>query len=116
MKPYIVNLFNATVLIFLGLWGYFVSEAPSFTAFIPVVTGFILLILTPWFRKENKVAAHIAVVLTLVIFIGLIKPLTGAIARDDSGAVLRVSFMLLTSLVAMGFFIKSFVDARRKKD
>lgn len=116
MKPYIVNLLNAIVLVFLGLWGYFISEAPSVTAFIPVVTGFILLILTPWFRRENKVAAHIAVVLTLLIIIGLIKPLTAAIGRDDNGALFRVSFMMITSLLAMVFFIKSFIDVRRKKN
>jgi hypothetical protein len=116
MKPYIVNLFNAIVLVFLGLWGYFISEAPSVTAFIPVVTGFILLILTPWFRKENKVAAHIAVLLTFLIIIGLLMPLRGAMARGDEAGIFRVAVMLLSSAIAMVVFISSFVQARKKKD
>lgn len=115
MKPYLANLINAIVLILLGLWGYFGSETPSLTAFIPVVTGLILLIITPGFKKGNRVIAHIAVVLTLVIFIALIKPLSGAIERLDNAAIIHVVIMMVSSLFALALFIKSFIDARIKK-
>jgi len=57
------NLLNSIVLIAIGLWGYFETNAP--TAFIPVGFGAILLLCTPGVRKENKVIAHVAVLLTL---------------------------------------------------
>lgn len=112
MKPYIINLINAIVLIAIGTWGYFGSETPSKTALIPVFLGIVLLLVTPQFRKGNKVIAHIAVILTLFIFLALFKPLTGAIGRNDSIAMYRVIVMMFSSLVALIFFIKSFIDAR----
>ncbi len=119
MKPYSINILNAIVLIVLGNWAYLSSETPSLTALIPVFAGVILLALTPWFRKGNRVVAHIAVVLTLLILIGLFKPLTGALGRSDIAAVVRVSIMMVSSLAAMIVFIMSFINARKspeKKD
>ena len=43
--------------------------------------------------------AHIAVLLTLLIIIGLIKPLTGAIGRGDSAAVAPVATMLVLGVL-----------------
>jgi len=113
MKPYLINLVNALVLIALGSWAYFTSDHPSVTALIPVFAGIVLIAITPGFKRGNRVLAHIAVVLTLLILIGLIKPLTGAIGRSDGLATVRVSLMIITSLTAMIIFVKSFIDARR---
>ena len=115
MKPYLDSLINAVLLIILGLWAYFSSATPSFTALIPVFAGVILLLLNSGIKKENKTIAHIAVVITLLVLIGLIKPLTGALGRDDSMAVTRVIVMILSTLVALISFIKSFVDARKNR-
>jgi hypothetical protein len=115
MKPYLINLFNATVLIALGSWAYITSDHPSVTALIPVIAGIVLIAITPGFKKGNRLLAHIAVVLTLLILTGLIKPLTGAIGRSDCLAIVRVSAMILTSLMAMIIFVKSFIDARRNR-
>lgn len=114
MKPYLINFLNAVVLISLGSWAYFSSDHPSVTALIPVFAGIILVGITPGFKKENPFIAHIAVVLTFVILIGLIKPLTGSIGRSDNLGIARVSVMILTSLIAMIFFVKSFINARVK--
>lgn len=114
MKLYLINFLNAIVLILLGSWAYFSSDHPSVTALIPVFAGIILVGITPGFKKGNRVLAHIAVVLTLVILLGLIKPLTGSIGRSDSMGIARVSAMMLTSLIAMICFIKSFIDARKE--
>jgi len=113
MKPYFVNLINSLVLITLGAWAYFSSETPSFTALIPVFGGLILLAVTPGFKNGNRVLAHVAVVFTLLLLIGLIKPLTAAIGRADSLAIARVSVMMVSSLLAMIVFIRSFIDARK---
>lgn len=115
MKPYILNLVNTVSLIALSLFGYFISETPSVTALIPFFFGVLLIALTPSLKKEKKIASHIVVVLTVLVLIGLIKPLTGAIDRSDSGAILRVAIMILTSVLALISFIKSFIAARSNK-
>ena len=115
MKAHIASLVNSVVLIGFGLWGYLGSETPSKTALIPVVFGAVLLSLYKGVKKENKIVAHIAVLLTLMILGGLVKPLTAAIGRDDSMAIMRVSVMLITTVVALVFFIKSFIDVRRAR-
>ena len=97
----------------MGSWSYFTSVHPSLTALIPVFAGIILIAVTPGFKKGNRVSAHVAVVITLLILIGLLKPLTGAIGRSDNLGIARVSLMIITSIIAMIFFIKSFIDARR---
>lgn len=115
MKPYIASLINALILIVFGLWGYFGSALPSVTALIPVIAGIILLFLVNGVMKENKIPAHIAVIVTLLVLLGLIKPLIGAAERGDSGAVTRVVIMILSTVVALIFFIKSFIDVRKKR-
>jgi len=115
MKAAIASLINALVLIGFGLWAYFGSETPSKTALIPVGFGVVILLLYKGIRKEDKIVAHVAVLLTLVILAALIKPLTAAMGRDDGLAVVRVSVMLLSTVVALFFFIKSFVDVRRAR-
>jgi len=116
MKSYILNFVNSVVLVAFGLWGYLGSESPSFTALIPVITGAVLLLLTPWFKKENKIVAHIAVLLTFLIIVGLLMPLRGAMARGDEPGIFRVAVMLISSITAMIVFINSFVQARKNKD
>jgi hypothetical protein len=113
MKPYLINFLNAIVLVSLGSWAYLASDTPSVTALIPVLAGIILIVITPWYKKGNHVIAHIAVVITLVILMGLFKPLTGSIGRSDLIGIVRVSVMILTSFLAMIIFVKSFIDARR---
>lgn len=113
MKPYLVNFLNALVLILLGAWAYLSSETPSMTALIPVFTGIILVAVSPGFKKGNIVLAHFAVILTIIILIGLIKPLTGAIGRADDLGIVRVLVMMITSFISMLVFVKSFIDARK---
>jgi len=116
MKPFQANLVNAAVLILLGLWSYLGSETPSPTALIPVGFGVIFALATPPFKKENKVVAHIIVLLTLLIIIALFMPLRGALGRGDTVAAVRVGIMIATSVVAMVIYIKSFIDARKARE
>ena len=113
MKAYIASLINAAALITLSLWGYLSSETPSLTALIPTGIGIVILILNKGVKNENKIIAHIVVTLTLIVLIGLIKPLLGALDRNDTLAIIRVTTMILTSVMAMAFFVKSFIDARK---
>jgi hypothetical protein len=115
MKAHTASLFNAIVLIAMGLWGYLASDSPSMTALIPVIGGALLLPMTGGIRRENKVVAHVAVVLTLILLLGLFMPLQGALERADNMAVVRVALMLASSVLAMIAFIRSFIEARRKR-
>ncbi|MEL6727069.1 MAG: hypothetical protein AAFP81_12370 [Pseudomonadota bacterium] len=110
------NLINALVLIGVSAWAYFASGTASLTALIPGGFGLALFACTPGVRSENKVIAHIAVLLTLVVIIALIMPLRGALAREDTMALVRVGLMLAASVVAFVFFIRNFIDARKTKE
>tara|TARA_Y100000739_G_scaffold171841_1_gene149550 strand:+ start:502 stop:891 length:390 start_codon:yes stop_codon:yes gene_type:complete len=116
MKAHTASLINAVLLIVLPLWGYLSSETPSKTALIPAVIGIILIAMNTGVKKENKVIAHIAVLLTLLILIALIKPLMGAVGRGDGLAILRLAVMIISTALAMVFFVKSFIDARKKRE
>jgi predicted ferric reductase len=115
MNAHKASLINAILLVTLSLWGYFSSETPSITALIPAFVGVILIAINKGVKKENKVIAHIAVVLTLVILVGLIKPLLGAVDRSDNLAILRVLIMIISTIMAMIYFIKSFIQVRKNR-
>lgn len=115
MKPHFANILTAVVLITMSAWGYLSSDTPSITALIPAIFGVIFLALSGPFRKENKVVAHIIVVLTLLVFISLFKPLSGVLDRDDTMGLIRVVLMMLVSLLALGVYINSFIAARKNK-
>ena len=116
MKPFQASIIHAIVLVAFGLWGYIASEDPSLTALIPLATGVVLLLLSPGLRKENRIIAHIVVILTFLILIALIMPLSGSIERSDTPGVVRVLVMMIASVMALAIFIKSFIDARRERN
>lgn len=99
----------------MGLWGYLSSENPSLTSLIPVLAGIILLLLSRGIRNANKTIAHISVVFTLLVLIALIKPLSGSLSRNDHAAISRVLVMMITCVLALAIYIKSFIDVRRQK-
>tara|TARA_B100001059_G_C17674081_1_gene496075 strand:- start:154 stop:516 length:363 start_codon:yes stop_codon:yes gene_type:complete len=115
MKPHIASFINAVILISFGLWAYFTSENPSMTALIPVIIGGILLVIVPGVKKEAKVTAHIAVLLTLVVLLGLIMPLMGALDRGSTAGIVRVAVMIFSTAFALLTFIRSFIEVRRKR-
>lgn len=115
MKPFQASLLNAFTLIGLGTWAYFTSETPSVTALIPVFIGLILLAINSGVKKEAKIPAHIAVLLTLIVLFGLIKPLMGALDRESIIGIIRISLMILTTLIALITFIRSFINVRKQK-
>ncbi|MEM6734357.1 MAG: hypothetical protein AAF658_22525, partial [Myxococcota bacterium] len=90
MKAHTASLLNALVLIAMSAWAYLSSDSPSATALSPAGFGAVLLLCFPGVKSENKVIAHIAVVLTLVVLLARFMPLFGAIGRGDALAVVRV--------------------------
>jgi len=118
IKPFQANLINATILLILGLWGYLgvLSSGKYFsTALIPVFFGVVFLLASGPFKRDNKVVAHIIVLLTFLLCLALIRPLTSAINKGDNMALIRVGLMILSNLFALIIYIKSFIDARKAK-
>ena len=115
MKASLSSLLNAVILISMGLWGYFESESKAITALIPVIIGTILLLVNKGVKNENNALAHVAVLLTFLILLGLVKPLLGAFERENTYAIIRVLLMIISSLWAMISFIKSFISARKNR-
>ncbi len=114
MKAANANLLNAIVLIAMGLWGYFVTKAG--TAFIPVGFGVVLAALSSGIAKDNKVVAHIAVLLTLLVLLAILgMRLPKALAKGESMGIMRAAAMSLTGIIAMVAFIRSFIAARKAK-
>ena len=111
MNAHKASLVNAILLITMGGWGYFESGSP--TSLIPVVIGVLLVLLNKGIKTQNKVVAHIAVLVTLLGF-ALVMPLMRAIEDGRTEATLRILIMLSSTVYAMIFFVKSFIDARRK--
>ncbi len=121
MKTYQANLLNSATLILMCLWAYLTYEpvdgkSQNFTALIPLFLGGVLLLCHKGVKNENKIIAHIAVVVTLIAILGIAsKPLIAAIEDGRTLSIFRVSLMLLTSTFAMFTFVQSFIKARRNK-
>lgn len=115
MKPHSANIALAVVTIAMSAWYYFTADAPSMTGLIPGIFGLIFLALASPFKRENKVVAHVVVLLTLLLVLSLFMPLRGAMSRGDQIGTIRVGIMLMAGIVALAIYIKSFVDARRQR-
>lgn len=113
MNSYKANLINSSTLIIIGLWGYF--ESSSITALIPVVFGVILFLCSKGVKSQNKLIAHVAVLLTLIILLSLVGMRLPKSIESGGLGLLRVFSMIVTSTLAMIFFVKSFIDARKNR-
>ena len=114
MKPYQANLFNATLLVILGLWSYSASGRDTYTLIVPVL-GILLSFFHKPFKAENKTVAHVVVVLTFLILIVLFLPLRNSINAGNNMAILRVVLMIVSCTAAMIVYIRSFIDARKNR-
>jgi len=106
------NLINSISLIAFGIWGYLEVNSP--TALIPVGFGVALLLCNNGVKNQNKVVAHIAVLLTLVILLALVGMRLPKSLESGGLGLVRVIAMCGTSLLAMVYFVRSFIEARKK--
>jgi hypothetical protein len=106
---HVVMIANAIVLIVLGVGGYFAAETKSLTAFIGPAIGLILLALSVPTKKENSVAAHIAVVLTFVSAIAIL--ITG-IKRGNA----LVLIMGIATMTAFIFYVANFFIRKKMRE
>ena len=116
MEAIKANSINSVCLILMGVWGYL--EVSSVTALIPVFFGVILLLCSAIMTKRpnlNKLIAHIAILLTLLLLFALIgMRLPKSLATGGVG-LFRVLSMIATSIFAMVYFVKNFIDNRKNK-
>ena len=115
MKSSTFNLINAISWILFGTLSYFFVSVSSLTVFIPVVAGVILILLNNGVRSGKKVPGHIAVILTLIILFGLVKPLLGAFDRGDQVVSVMIIIMMITGVLSMIAFVKEFISVRKAK-
>ena len=113
MNSFKANIINSLSLIFIGLWGYLELISP--TALIPVIFGVVLLLCTKGLKKQNKLIAHIAVLLTLFILLALIFMRLPKSLDSGGIGLIRVIIMILTSIFSMVYFVKSFISNRKNK-
>lgn len=107
IKNHVIMIINALILIVVGVWGYFSSG--SATALIAPAIGLILFILSFPTKKENNVAAHIAVGLTLVasvmfLIIGL---------RRGNAMVIGMG---VVTFVCLDLYILNFILRKKQKE
>jgi uncharacterized membrane protein (UPF0136 family) len=105
MKNHQIMIANALILIVMGLAGFI--QSGSTTALIADGVGIILFILAFPVKKENHIAAHIAVVLTLITAVSFF--IVG-IKRSN----IMIIVMAVVTLIALVLYIMSFV--KRKKE
>lgn len=108
------NIINSVTLIIIGLWGYFEVSSP--TALIPVGFGVALVLCSPGLKKQNKVIAHIAVLLTFIILIALAGMRLPKSIEQGGMGLLRVFLMIGTSTFSMIYFVRSFISNRKVKE
>ncbi|MBE0650375.1 MAG: hypothetical protein IH595_05995 [Bacteroidales bacterium] len=115
MKAHSASLINSVALVVIGLWDYIASQILSSTNMVPVAAGIILLFLYNGIKKEDKIIAHIAVVITLLVFLSLIKPFAEAVETNDKTVLIQNLILMLTGLLSIVYFVKSFIDARKNR-
>jgi len=104
-------------LIALGFIGYFATNRVSWTALIPAIFGWPLVILGELALQENfrKHAMHAAVVVGLIGLLGgafsFFRPLLSGGELKPMAAAMQ-ALMALTCAVFVGLCVKSFIDAR----
>ncbi len=107
MKNFQVMAFNAIVLIALGIYGYIISG--SGTALIAPAIGVVLLALVFPVRKENSVAAHIGVCLTVLSTVVFF--IVGSL-RSNSIIIIMAAVSLISSI----FYVMDFIKRKKERE
>lgn len=107
MNIYRIMIGNAIVLIGLGVYGYLSSGSP--TALIAPGIGVVLLGLSFPVKNENRTAAHIAVIVTLIasIMFFVIGFLRG------NGIVL---IMAVFTIFALYMYVMDFIRKKKERE
>ena len=114
MNTYKTTVFGSIFIIIISTWGA-IEASFSPTAFIPLVIAVLLLLCSKGVKQENKIIAHVAVLLALLCFLGLFMALKGTLDRNNLTGTYRVISMIIASGIILVSYINSFIQARRKE-
>lgn len=106
MKPFQANLVNATILIILGLWGYWLQAEPSSRAMIPVGFGVLFLLSTPPLRRNNRLVLYLLSFLDFLLLVALVMALIRAMRSGTVGEVFRQVIMILSAGYALFVYLR----------
>jgi protein-S-isoprenylcysteine O-methyltransferase Ste14 len=121
-KPHVVNNIYSIILIACALLGfglrYLQVGDVQYTALTPAVIGLILLPMSKGIKNENKVIAHVAVVLVLVVMIMLGKMFISSLIADVIVWRKAVLFGIMTgsSVWAMKQYVKGFIAKKKARN
>lgn len=108
-----------SVLIVLGLAGYFLTGAVSLTALIPAAFGLVLALSGLLAREERKRkhAMHTAVVVALLGFLGSFRGLLqiGDVVDGTAASPAAIVVQTIMAVLTLGYIVmavRSFVKAR----
>ena len=107
MKAYITMMLNGLVLIVLGIYGYLISSSP--TALISTAIGIILFIISFPVKKDNSIAAHIGIALTLIATITFF--IVGFLRSNG-----LIIVMAVITLFALIFYVFDFFKRKKSRE
>ncbi|NIR53194.1 hypothetical protein GWO43_31520 [candidate division KSB1 bacterium] len=109
-----LTLILSSLLIVIGVVGYFGTGMVSVTALIPAFLGLPLLLLNLWARKAEspKTLIPVGAILSGLGFVGSMRGLFKLIAGSFSTAVLLQTVMFLICGIYMFVVIKYLYNAR----
>ncbi|MBX3102609.1 MAG: hypothetical protein KF690_08880 [Bacteroidetes bacterium] len=118
-KPFVINIITALVLVAAGLYSYLSNESRPATALIGPGLGVLLLLATPWMKKEHPVVAHIVVLLTLVFAIVSIYMAIKSTSVTDPAVMQRrilvFSVMAAACLWATLMYVLGFIEKKKAR-
>src|SRR5262245_18242041 len=108
-------------LILVGVIGYVATDAVSLTALIPSAFGLVLAILgaLAWRDIARKHVMHAAAMLELLGFLLTAGRIGMVLAKGEiksQAALIENAVMAVTCLLFVGLCVKSFIDARRRRE
>jgi len=106
---HIIMIANAIILIALGIGGYIGAEVKSMTAFIGPAIGVVLFILAFPTKKENHIAAHIAVGITGIAAVVILS-------RGISSGNAVILIMGIATVTAFIFYVANFFIRKKMKE
>lgn len=113
-----------TLFIFIGLFGWFITDMVSLTALIPAFFGLAMVVLARVAEKKEPLRKHIMHAVILLVLVGLLGSFSGLVKFIGSlfgGELERPIAIYLQALYAalsVAFIVlavRSFIEARRAK-
>ena len=121
-KIYRVNIIYALLLIAAGLVGFFGRYLDrgdwQYTSLIPAAFGVVLLTMSGGMKQHNRIVSHLVVSLTFILAV-MVAVMLIINLGNGMGVTRKVVIFLVVlagALIALGYYVASFVSARRGKE